>query len=137
MQRRFLDTHLTSECSERVVQCVYCKDEFAFWRLEVSLSRYIKGLGWIRDITCVSIIFKCDLCLYPERYSLWPIMGAEAPQEEVPETFFRHQVYERVGISRVEIYERVGKSVISVGNEPKRDNMHFVALKSQENVLLL
>ena len=45
MQRRFLDTHLTSECSERVVQCVYCKDEFAFWRLEVSLLRYIKGLG--------------------------------------------------------------------------------------------
>ena len=64
-------------------------------------------------------------------------MGAEAPPEGVPETFFKHQVYERVGISHVEIYERVGKSVISVGNEPKRDNMHFMALKSQENVLLL
>ena len=64
-------------------------------------------------------------------------MGAEAPPEGVPETFFKHQVYERVGISQVEIHERVGKSVISVGNEPKRDNMHFMALKSQENVLLL
>ena len=27
-------------------------------------------------------------------------------------TFFTLQVYERVGISRVEVYERVGKSVI-------------------------
>ena len=27
-------------------------------------------------------------------------------------TFFTPQVYERVGISRVEVYERVGKSVI-------------------------
>ena len=29
-------------------------------------------------------------------------------------TFFRLQVYERVGISLVEVYERVGKSVIQV-----------------------
>ena len=29
-------------------------------------------------------------------------------------TFFRLQVYERVGISLVEVYERVGKSVIAV-----------------------
>ena len=116
MQRRFLDTHLTSECSERVVQCVYCKDEFAFWRLEVSLPRDIKGLGWIRDITYVSIIFKCDLCLYPE--GVLPIMAYG--------TFFKHQVY-----------ERVGRSVISVGNWLKRDNLHFMALKSRENVLLL
>ena len=29
-------------------------------------------------------------------------------------TFFTFQVYERVGISRVEVYERVGKSVIEV-----------------------
>jgi len=34
----------------------------------------------------------------------------EAPPERG--TFFRLQVYERVGISRVEVYERVGKSVI-------------------------
>ena len=27
-------------------------------------------------------------------------------------TFFRLQVYERVGISQVEVYKRVGKSVI-------------------------
>jgi len=34
--------------------------------------------------------------------------------EALPErgTFFRLQVYERVGISRAEVYERVGKSVI-------------------------
>ena len=29
-------------------------------------------------------------------------------------TFFRLQVYERVGISQVEVYEMVGESVISV-----------------------
>ena len=29
-------------------------------------------------------------------------------------TFFRLQVYKRVGISLLEVYERVGKSVISV-----------------------
>ena len=34
----------------------------------------------------------------------------EAPSERG--TFFTLQVYERVGISRVEVYERVGKSVI-------------------------
>ena len=34
----------------------------------------------------------------------------EAPPER--DTFFKLQVYERVGISLVEVYERVGKSVI-------------------------
>ena len=34
----------------------------------------------------------------------------EAPPEK--DTFFRLQVYERVGISQVEVYKRVGKSVI-------------------------
>ena len=34
----------------------------------------------------------------------------EAPPERG--TFFRLQVYERVGISQVAVYERVGKSVI-------------------------
>ena len=33
-------------------------------------------------------------------------------------TFFRLQVYERVGISQVEVYKRVGKSVISVFKRP-------------------
>ena len=34
----------------------------------------------------------------------------EAPPEK--ETFFRLQVFKRVGISQVEAYKRVGKSVI-------------------------
>ena len=34
----------------------------------------------------------------------------EAPPERG--TFFRPQVYKRVGISQVEVYKRVGKSVI-------------------------
>ena len=36
MQRRFLDEHMSSECSNRIVQCEYCEDEFRFWRTEVS-----------------------------------------------------------------------------------------------------
>ena len=37
-------------------------------------------------------------------------------REALPEwgTFFRLQVYERVGISQAEVYKRVGKSVIQV-----------------------
>ena len=37
---------------------------------------------------------------------------AEAPPERG--TFFRLQVYKRVGISRVEVYKRVGKSFVQV-----------------------
>jgi len=51
--------------------------------------------------------------------------------EALPErgTFFRLQVYERVGISPVEIYERVGKSVIWVCERAQRaEQMHFKAL---------
>ena len=43
----------------------------------------------------------------------------EAPPESG--TFFRLQVYERVGISLVEVYNKVGKSVIWVKG-PKRAN---------------
>ena len=43
-----------------------------------------------------------------------PYIGlyGEAPPERG--TFFRLQVYKRVGISRAEVHERVGKSVIKV-----------------------
>ena len=37
-------------------------------------------------------------------------------------TFFRFQVYEGVGISKVEVHGRVGKSVISAVKRPKRAN---------------
>ena len=37
-------------------------------------------------------------------------LHGEAPPERG--SFFTLQVYERLGISRVEVYERVGKSVI-------------------------
>ena len=44
-------------------------------------------------------------------YSLiWPIRGGSAQKGYL--TFFTLQVYESVGISRVEVYERVGKPVI-------------------------
>ena len=41
----------------------------------------------------------------------------EAPPERG--TFFRLQVYERVGISLVGVYERKGKSAISVGKKAR------------------
>ena len=44
----------------------------------------------------------------------------EAPPERG--TFFRLQVYERVGILLVGIYERVGKSVICVCERVQRAN---------------
>ena len=39
-------------------------------------------------------------------------------------TFFRFQVYEGVGISKVEVHGRVGKYVISVVKRPKRANRY-------------
>ena len=51
--------------------------------------------------------------------------------EALPErgTFFRPQVYERVGISPVEIYERVQKSAIWVCERSQRaEQMNFKAL---------
>ena len=47
---------------------------------------------------------------------LWPIRGSSARSG----SFFRLQVYQRVGITLVKVYERVGKSVISVLRRPKR-----------------
>ena len=44
-------------------------------------------------------------------------------------TFFRLQVYERVGISIVEVHERVGKSVTSVCKKAPQKQMHFMAVK--------
>ena len=44
-------------------------------------------------------------------------------------TFFRLQVYERVGILLVEVYERVGKSVSWVCERDQRDEqMNFIAI---------
>ncbi|KAL9976212.1 hypothetical protein ACROYT_G013484 [Oculina patagonica] len=31
VQRRFLDTHVTSECPNRMVKCEYCEKEIEFW----------------------------------------------------------------------------------------------------------
>ena len=43
-------------------------------------------------------------------------------------TFFRLQVYERVGILLVEVYERVAKSVIWVCKRAQKDlQMNFTA----------
>ena len=45
-------------------------------------------------------------------------------------TFFRFQVYEGVGISKVEVHGRVGKYVISVVKGPKGlTDMHLMAVK--------
>ena len=51
----------------------------------------------------------------------------EAPPER--DTFFRLQVYERVGILLIEVYKRVGESVIWVCERAQRaEQMNFMAL---------
>jgi len=42
MQRRLLHKHTTSECHNRIVQCEYCEEQFAFWATEVRLLNIIK-----------------------------------------------------------------------------------------------
>ena len=60
----------------------------------------------------------------------------EAPPERG--TFFRLQVYERVGILLVEVFKRVGKSVIWVSEMAQRaEQMNFMTLYSRGNVLFL
>ena len=52
----------------------------------------------------------------------------EAPPERG--TFFRLQVYERVGILLVEVYESVGLSVISVRKKAQKGSqIYFMAVK--------
>ena len=50
--------------------------------------------------------------LFPLRGTPYDGLYREAPPERG--TFFRLQVYERVGILLVELYKRIGKSVILV-----------------------
>ena len=66
--------------------------------LGVETSIALKGLGF-------------ETCITPGGGGT-PFDGlyGEAPPER--STFFRLQVYKRVGISQVEVYKRVGKSVI-------------------------
>ena len=69
-------------------------------------------------------IISCSLtCKGLEQEQLWgelqaggggtPYNGLYGNAPPKRSTFFKPQVYERVGISLVKVYERVGKSVIS------------------------
>ena len=46
-------------------------------------------------------------------------------------TFFRLQIYERVGVLLLEVYESIGKSVVSVckTSQMASEQMHFIAVK--------
>ena len=70
-----------------------------------------RRLAIFEDIS-LSIVFDWTSVGFPRGPGGTPYHGlyAEAPPERG--TFFTLQVYEKVGISRVELYERVGKSVI-------------------------
>ena len=61
----------------------------------------------------VTVLAVCRGLLPPRGGGGTPYIGlyGEAPPERG--TFFRLQVYKRVGISQVEVYKRVGKSVVS------------------------
>ena len=63
------------------------------------------------------------------------LYGQAPPERGI---FFKLQVYERGEISLGEVYKRPGKSVIWVCERAQRaEQMNFLALKSQENVLFL
>ena len=65
-----------------------------------------------------------------------PGLYGEAPPERG--TFFRLQVYERVGILLVELYKRIGKFVILVCKRAQKGlQMSFMAFKSRENAPFL
>ena len=66
---------------------------------------------------------------YPlgEEGTSFKVLYWEAPPEKG--TFFRLQVYERVGILLVEVFQRVGKSVIWVCEMAQRaEQMNFMTL---------
>ena len=71
-----------------------------------------KPTGQILICSCCCCLFVCFL----HKKSLGGTPRNSLYGEVPPKrgTFFRLQVYERVGISQVEVYEMVGESVISV-----------------------
>ena len=52
-------------------------------------------------------------------------------------TFFRLQVYKRVGISLLEVFERVWKSVISLGKMRKRANRSIYGCENVEKTFCI
>ena len=77
------------------------------WQIVIEDRR----LAIFEDIS-MSIVFVCISVGFPRGPGGTPYNGQfwEAPPERG--TFFTLQVYEGVGIPRVEVYEGVGKSVI-------------------------
>ena len=63
-----------------------------------------------RSVFVTSVTFVLTVGLVRGGGTPYNGLYGEAPPERG--TFFRLQVYERVGISQVEVYKRVGKSVI-------------------------
>ena len=88
------------------------------------------------DSRCVTSVHECLalFCLFPCYWYFLVFTYGEAPPERC--TFFRPQVYERVGISLVEVYKRVGKSVIWACERTQKGwQMNFMDFESRENVL--
>ena len=71
---------------------------------------------------CVKIVFFITFNLFGTSYNM---RGSSALKVNI----FRLQIYERVGVSLVEVYEKVKRL--------KGGNMHFMAVKSRENVPVL
>ena len=73
---------------------------------------FFRWLNLSRDFLGIQNNLKIRVPAYPGPGGGTPHNGlyGEAPFERG--TFFRLQVYKRLGISRAEVYERVGKSVI-------------------------
>ena len=78
-------------------------------------------IQWINHVYKLNALPDSDLSSELTGGGVPPIMAY---------TFFRLQVYERIGISLVEVYEIVGKSVISVCKKAQKGSqMHFMVVK--------
>lgn len=52
IQRRLLGTHLTDECPKRIVECVYCQDEFFFIEKQPHEDIYCKRFPLVCENNC-------------------------------------------------------------------------------------
>ena len=70
-------------------------------------------------ITIINLVVRYHGSIYaPQGGGVTPVYGLNGEDPPKCGTFFRLQVYEKVGISLVEVYERVGRSVKKTKTNP-------------------
>ena len=81
MQKRLLHEHTRSECPNRIVQCEYCEEEFAFCSTKVRLLYLCKRTS--KSHTRISRFRPRHVCIYQNQisnllltrvYNCWPVI---------------------------------------------------------------